>query len=92
MHPASTLTPLFGAPPDAHAGLLHELYALQAGAICWRQTEEGCPNRPLMLGIALRRSADGDGGEDEGVVSGEERELFGEVMGMVEQACRMVGM
>lgn len=89
VHPSTTLLPLFGAPPSPHASLLHDLYATQVGAICWQATEEGWPNRPVLLGIALRRSAAED--EDAGV-SEAERECFGSVMEMIVEGCEKVGL
>lgn len=85
-HPATTLTPLFGVPPNAHAAVLHELYALQVGAIVFAPKDADGDawagrSRPVLLGIALKGA---QRGEDEGV-SDEERSTFGEVMQMVAE-------
>ena len=90
---ASTTTQtLFGAPPSMDIGLFHELLAVQIASILLgrdgrnfdRELER---NRPVMVGIGLKRikrdapNAD-EGGEGEGIGEGE-RKLFAGVMGMV---------
>ncbi|KAI5475222.1 hypothetical protein MNV49_001733 [Pseudohyphozyma bogoriensis] len=85
-HPSTTLTPLFGVPPNAHARVLHDLYALQVGAIVFAGgmgSLEGV-EKPVVLGIALK----GASGDEDGGVSEEDRKCFGEVMEMVSE-CRV---
>ncbi|KAL8277953.1 hypothetical protein RQP46_009585 [Phenoliferia psychrophenolica] len=80
-HPSTTLTPLFGVPPNQHAAVLHELYAMQVGAIVFAPRDAGeegfARSRPVLLGIALKGGKEGEG------VSEQERSTFGEVMEMV---------
>ncbi|GAA5971798.1 hypothetical protein JCM11641_001517 [Rhodosporidiobolus odoratus] len=92
-HPSTLLTPLFGVPPSPHISSLHDLYASQIGAIVFQRFSAASAAdagagmltlgaKPVVLGIALRRSSSAEE-DDEGGVTEEERGTFAEVMEMV---------
>ncbi|GAA5822063.1 hypothetical protein JCM11251_004844 [Rhodosporidiobolus azoricus] len=98
-HPSTILSPLFGVPPSPHIASLHDLYASQIGAIVFGGSGRGAGGmedmggmpvlasaaKPVVLGIGLKVKAPaaGDDEDDEGGVSEEERQTFGQVMEMV---------
>ncbi|KAG9028440.1 hypothetical protein FS837_003885 [Tulasnella sp. UAMH 9824] len=94
--PAIALTPLLGQPPSGMQ-TVYNLYASQIAAILWTfEGGDGSSRRPVVVGLALKKSkaaadsalvADvGDeetGGAEE--ASEEDRELFRGVMEMVKE-------
>ena len=94
--PSTTTQTLFGAAPSIETGILHELLAVQIATILLgkdgtnpeREMER---NRPVLVGIGLKKMKKESGNVGEGVEDGEgedgigegERRLFAGVMGMV---------
>ncbi|KAK4055702.1 hypothetical protein OIV83_000248 [Microbotryomycetes sp. JL201] len=92
-HPSSTTLSLFGIAPSQKAELLHELYATQIGAIIFATSAPDDDmvavaglSKPVVVAIALKPS--GTDEYDESRVTEQEREVFGQVMNMVNQ-CRV---
>lgn len=95
--PAITLASLLGQPPSGMQ-TVYNLYASQIAAILWAyEGGDGSSRRPVVAGLALKRSktavdsalvADGGGDEETGgagEASEEDRELFRNVMAMIKE-------
>ncbi|KAG8948897.1 hypothetical protein FRC04_009236 [Tulasnella sp. 424] len=95
--PAITLAPLLGQPPSGMQ-TVYNLYASQIAAILWaHEGGDGSSRRPVVVGLALKRSktavdsalvADSGGDEETGgagEASEEDRELFRNVMEMIKE-------
>lgn len=85
--PSTTTSTLFGAAPNARIGILHELLAVQIATILLgkettQREREMERNRPVLVGIGLKKLSGTSGEEEEGIGEGDRR-LFAGVMGMV---------
>jgi proteasome assembly chaperone 3 len=83
--PGLTLSPLLGSPrPDEQA--LYDLYVSQvATLIWWTLNEVGGMRRPVVVGLALAKTASKDDEDGDGDADGDEveRKRFGEILKMV---------
>jgi proteasome assembly chaperone 3 len=81
------LTPLMGTSPDAYRQTLTNIYVSQIATLVWSSSEANI--HPVVVGLALSKKS-GAGDTDTEMAEGE-REMFIEVMGMVNEALSRQG-
>jgi proteasome assembly chaperone 3 len=87
--PSIILTTLLGQPPTPHLYTLYNLYAAQAATLLWSMEEAAgmsspAGRLPVVVGVALKQTSPRD--DEEGGVTEEQRELFREIMDMIQKS------